>query len=335
MAGRFKVVLIANDDHPIGDWVSEKLAAAGVDYSYHQCYGRADLERYAADADAIWLHSSRSGLAVEENMDIFTRLVAVVRVGSGTDNVDHQACNKRGIVIAHSPDTVTGVTSDHAIAMLFAAARQVARQDRLVRQGVWDRRTPLPAAPLAGASLGLIGCGRIGSAIVKKLSGFEMSVSICDPYLDAATIESLGGTKVDLETLLTQCQFVLVVCPLTEETQGSIGEKEFDMMRDDAVLVNCARGPIVNEKALYQALKTGTIKGAAVDVVADPPLKKDDPLLSLDNLVVTPHMAGMAHDYPDSIFVGPVQAIIDISQGRLPQWIANKDFTGTWKMNRR
>ena len=107
-------------------------------------------------------------------------------------------------------------------------------------------------------------------------------------------------------------------------------------MRDDAVLINCARGPIVNGKALYQALKAGRISGAALDVVENPPLKKDDPLLSLDNLIVTPHMAGMSHSYPDSIFLGPVQAIIDISRGRLPKWIANdKTFSGEWKMNRK
>lgn len=332
MADVFKVVLIANDEHPIPDWVSEKFAEAGIDYVYHECYDRQDLEEWASDADVLWYMSSRKGLVVEENMDIFKRAGAVIKCGSGTDNIDHEACTKRGIIVAHTPDDPTEPASDHFIALLFSAVRQTARQDRLVRRGVWSPRTALPVGHFQGADLGLIGFGRIGSTIVRKLSGFQMNVRIYDPYVAADAIEAAGGQKVGLEELLTQSQFVLVACLFTEETRGLIGEKELRLMRSDATLVNCARGGIVDEQALLKALKQGWIKAAALDVVQNPPLQSDNELLALENLTVTPHLAGWPDTYPDGLFDSVVDVIVDMSKMRLPQWIANQGVQPKWNM---
>ncbi len=137
-----KVVLIANDAHPIPESVPKKFADAGIDYSYHDCYNRKDLEEYASDADILWLMSSRAGLVVEANMDIFKRAGMAIKCGSGTDNIDHAACTRRGIIVAHTPDDPTDPASDHTIAMLFTAVRQTARQDRLVRQEYGIKRRP-------------------------------------------------------------------------------------------------------------------------------------------------------------------------------------------------
>src|SRR3990167_2976073 len=113
MTSRFKVVLIANDGHPIPDWVSKKFVEAGIDYAYHQCYSCEELKKYANDADVLWLMSSRKGLVIEENIDIFKKAGAVIKCGSGTDNIDHEACTKRGIIVAHTPEDPTEPTSDH------------------------------------------------------------------------------------------------------------------------------------------------------------------------------------------------------------------------------
>jgi phosphoglycerate dehydrogenase-like enzyme len=330
--GKFKVVLIANDGHPIPDWVREKFVAAGVEYVYQDCHRREDLEECVGDADVLWLMSSRRGLVTEENMDLFPKVGAVIKCGSGTDNIDHPACTRRGILVAHTPDDPTEPASDHFIAMLFTAVRRTARQDRLIRQGRWEARAALPIGRFTGADLGLIGFGRIGRAIVRKLSGFQMNVRVYDPYVEAAAIEAAGARRVELEELLRASQYVLVACPLTEETRGLLGEKELRLMRPDAVLVNCARGGIVEEAALIRALQEGWIQAAALDVVEKPPLKPGDPLLSLENLNLTPHLGGYPENYPDGIFSAPVEVILEMSRMRRPKWIANPGVVPKWKM---
>ena len=276
MLEKMKVVLIANDGHPIPEWVSKKFADAGIDYSYHDCYNRQDLEQYASDADVLWFMSSRQGLVVEANMDIFKKAGMAIKCGSGTDNIDHAACTKRGIIVGHTPDDPTDSASDHTIAMLLTAVRQTARQDRLIHQGIWDQKAALPIAQLSGAGLGLIGLGRIGQAVVQKLSGFKMVVRVYDPYLDEVAIHKLGASKVVLKDLLQHSQFIIISCPLTDETRNLIGEEEMRLMRPDAVLVNCARAGIVVEKAVRAALKEGRIQGAAFDVLEKHPLVPGD-----------------------------------------------------------
>jgi len=331
MSGKFKVVLIANDDHPTPDWVEKKLTAAGIDYVYHQCYNRRDLEQCASDADVLWLMSSRKGLVIEENMDIFKKAGVAIKCGSGTDNIDHQACTKRGIIVAHTPEDPVESVSDHFIALLFGAMRQSTRQDRLVHRGVWNPKEALPIGHSTGADLGLIGFGRIGKTVARKLSGFQMHIYVFDPYLDAVTVEKAGASKVELPELLRKSQFVLVACPLTEETRGLIAEKELRMMRSDAILVNCARGAIVEERALVKALKQGWIRAAALDVLENPP-REESELLSLENLTLTPHMGGTSDTYPDGEFESVVDVIIEISKMHLPKWIANKDVKPEWQM---
>ena len=334
MSTNFTVVLIANDDHPIPSWVGERFAQAGITYVFNQCYSRKDLETCAADAEVLWLQSDRRGLITEDNMDIFDKVGAIVRVGSGTDNIDCDACTKRGIIVAHSPDDVVEATSDHAIALLFTVVRQIARQNDLVHQGIWNVKAAMPGSHFTGANVGLIGFGRIGRAIARKLSGYQMTIRVNDPYVDTSIMSQYKCKGVGLKQLLAESQFVIIVCPLLDETRGLIGEKEFQMMRQDSVVINCARGGIIDENSLYKALKEGRIRGAALDVIENPPLDKDHPLLSLINIVITPHIASYSSHYPDSLFVNTVQAIIDLSNRRMPQWVVNKNVKPKWKMSR-
>lgn len=329
---RFKVVMIANDDHPVPDWIEERFAREKIEYLYHQCFNRQDLELYAKDADVLWLMSSRRDLVVEENMDIFKKAGAVIKCGSGTDNIDHGACSKRGMIVAHTPEDPTDATSDHFIAMLFTAVRQTARQDRLVRKGVWNPRAALPVGRLSGADLGLIGFGRIGRAIAAKLSGFKMVIRVYDPYTEDDMIKEAGVVRVELDELLIKSQYVLVACLLTKETENMIGVRELNLMRRDAVLVNVARAGIVDETALAEALKDGQIKAAALDVVKNHPLKYGDALLSLENINFTPHLGGYPGNYPDGLYDSLVEIIIGMSRMHLPKWIANKGVKPRWDM---
>lgn len=328
----FKVAHIANDNHPLPNWVGEKFKKAGIDYVFYDCHTREDLEKYAGDADVLFLTSSRKELVVEENMEIFKKVGSVIKCGSGTDNIDHDACTKRGIIVAHTPDDPTEPTSDHIISLLFTAVRQTARQDRLIRRGIWSAQEALPLGQFTGADLGLIGFGRIGKTISKKLSGFDMTIRVFDPYLYEETIKSLGCIKVELNELLKVSQYVLTVCPLNKETRGIVGEEELQLMRRDAILVNGARAGIVNEEALKKTLREGRIKAAAFDVLENHPLKPDDEYLTFENMNFTPHIGGYHHDYPDAIYTTCVEVIIEMSKMQLPKWIANKGVVPKWNM---
>jgi phosphoglycerate dehydrogenase-like enzyme len=322
------VVSLISCVHDVPEWVYEKFKKEGIEFRYHECNTPEDLQEYAADADVLWLMSSRKGLVSKENMDIFKKAGAAIKCGSGTDNIDHDACTKAGIIIAHTPEDPVDPTSDHAIALLFTAVRQTARQDRLIRRGIHDSTAALPIGKFTGEDLGIIGFGRIGKAITRKLSGFKMNIRVYDPYLDKVLVESMGAQKVELEELLHKSKYVIVQCPLTKETQNLLGRKELQVMRPDSVLVNNARAGIVDEKALIEALKKGWIKAAACDVVNN---YEDKELLSLENLNLTPHLGGWPANYPYDTFAAVVDVIVGMAKKKKPQWIANPKVKPRWK----
>lgn len=219
------------------------------------------------------------------------QLKVISNYAVGFDNIDVAAATRRGIPVGNTPGILTNATADFAFALLLAAARRVVEGERYVRQGKWKTWGPslLLGVDIAGATLGIIGYGRIGQAVARRARGFDMRVlyydpsppPVCDPPAEA----------VDLETLLRTADFISLHTPLTEQTYHLINEKTLAMMKPTAVLVNTARGAVVDPAALYKALKEGWIFAAALDVTEPEPLPMDDPLLTLDNLILAPHIA--------------------------------------------
>ena len=329
---KFKVALVSTGGHPIPEWVYKRFEDENIEFVVNDCETRQDLEKLAKDADVLFITSSKKGLICEENMDIFEKAGCAIKCGSGTDNIDAEACTKRGIIVAHTPDDPTEPTSDHFIAMLFTAIRQTARQDRMVRNGIWSATDALPLGMITGEDLGIIGFGRIGKAIVKKMSGFDMTVRVFDPYVDEETIKSHKCIKVSLEELLKKSKYVMVACPLLKETKGLIGEKELKMMRQDAVIVNVARAGIVDETALKKALRQKWIKAAALDVIEKHPLEPGNEWLEFENINFTPHLGGFNDEYPDGIFKNPVEVIVGLAKGKTPPWIVNRQCKPNWDL---
>jgi D-3-phosphoglycerate dehydrogenase len=328
MSKEFTVVLIASD-HSVPGWVCKKYKEARIHFRHHECYTREDLQQHAWDAHVLWLMSSRKGLVVEENMDVFKKAGVAIKCGSGTDNIDHAACTKHGIIVAHTPEDPVEPASDHAIALLLSAIRQIAKQDHLVRQGILEPLKALPLGGLTNAEVGIIGFGRIGRRIAQKLSGFEVDLRVFDPYLDREEIEAAGGEKVELNELLQESQYVFLQCPLNEETRGLIGQNELQKMRPDSILVNNARSGVVVQKELVEALRNGQIQAAALDTFDSP---ESDGLLSLESVVLTPHLGGWPGNYPYETFRAVVDVIVDVSRMKLPKWIVNKGVVPKWKM---
>lgn len=214
----------------------------------------------------------------------------------GYDNIDVPAATARRLPVGNTPGILTDATADFAFALLMAAARRVVEGERFVRAGKWKTWGPslLLGADVSGATLGIVGYGRIGRALAKRASGFDMHILYCDPGItqpEPAPGTTSHPTQVDFETLLRQADFVSLHTPLNPQTHHLIDEKALALMKPSAILINTARGPVVDPQALYQALKTRRIFAAALDVTDPEPLPLDSPLLELDNLIVVPHIA--------------------------------------------
>jgi glyoxylate reductase len=241
----------------------------------------------------------------------------------GVDNIDLPAATMRRIPVGNMPGILTDATADFAFALLMAAARRVVEGERYVRLGRWKTWGPslLLGADVSGATLGILGYGRIGQALAKRASGFDMRILYCDPSL-AGPDPSLPGEQVDFETLLGESDFISLHTPLTQETYHLIDAQALALMKPSAILINTARGPVVDPQALYQALKQRRIFAAALDVTEPEPIPLDSPLLELDNLIVVPHIASASRSTREKMATMAAENLIAGLKGeRLPNCV--------------
>lgn len=226
-------------------------------------------------------------------MDAAPQLKVISNCAVGFDNIDVPAATQRGIAVGNTPGVLTETTADFAFALLLAAARRISEAERYTRANKWKTwgLTVLLGQDVFGATLGLIGLGRIGAAMAKRARGFEMRVLYTDPTRRLDLEQQLGIAYADLDTLVRQADFVSIHTPLTETTRHLINADVLRRMKKSALLINTARGPVVDQAALYVALRDGVIAGAALDVTDPEPIASDDPLLTLDNCLITPHIA--------------------------------------------
>lgn len=254
---------------------------------------RADLLRAVKGCDGIL--TLLTDRVDDELLDAAgPRLRVVADMAVGYDNVDVPACTRRGIAVGNTPGVLTETTADLAFALVMAAARRIAEGDRLVRAGGWRTWGPLAflGTDVHGGTLGIVGLGRIGQAVARRARGFGMTVLYTNRHRLPPDVEAeCTATFVALPELLARSDFVSLHVPLGPETHHLIGPSELARMKPTAILVNTARGPIVDQAALYVALRDGVIGGAALDVTDPEPMRGDDQLLTLDNCLVVPHIA--------------------------------------------
>jgi glyoxylate reductase len=261
------------------------------------------------------------------------KLRAISNLAVGVDNIDVQAATLAGIAVGHTPGILTETTADLAFGLLLAAARRIAEADRYVRAGRW--RTWGPRVMLGhdvfGATLGIIGWGGIGRATARRARGFNMRVLyVANPKRvetpPAETDPALAlAEQVTLEHLLRESDFVSIHVPLTDSTHHLIGAREFAMMKPKAIIVNTARGGVVDQRALVAALKAGRLAGAGLDVAEDEPIAPNDPLLQLGNVVITPHIGSASHATRLRMAELATDNLLDVFAGRLPRMCANPE----------
>ena len=273
--------------------------------------GEALLERIAA-YDALLIRSATK--VTKDVIDVATRLKVIGRAGVGVDNIDVQAATRNGILVVNTPTGNTIAAAEHTIAMLLALARNIVPAGISLRNRSW-RRNDFIGVELYGKVFGTVGLGRIGREVARRAQAFEMRVIAYDPYISASAAEKMGIQLVDRETLFRISDYISVHTHLNAETYHSIGASEFALMKPSCRLINCARGGIIDEDALYHALKTGELAGAALDVFEDEPAT-DTPLLDLENLLAIPHLGASTSEAQEHVAVEVAQQVMNALRGQ-------------------
>ena len=278
---------------------------------------------FAARYDGLYVISARVTAASFARSDCRTRIVA--RHGIGYDSVDVGALNAKKIVLTNTPFAIRRPVAVATLTLLFALAGRLFAKDRITRAGQWAQRNDLMGTGLVGRTLGIVGGGGIGKELLRVAAPFGMRALVADPYASDEAMRSLGASRVSLDQLLRGSDFVVVACLLNEETRHLIGAAQFALMKRSAYFINVARGPIVDEPALTEALRSGQIAGAGLDVFEQEPVNPANPLLGMENVIVTPHALCWTDECFHAIATEGLQSVVDFSLGRRPVNVVNPE----------
>ena len=319
-----KFTVVHADARPDQDLRIERreLRRAGARLLATTAPDEAGLIENVGEADGILLWSAQITRGVIEKLN---RCRVIVRYGVGVDTIDLGAATERGIVVANVRDFCTEEVSNHALMLLLACSRKLLSLDRSMRAGCWRSDSRAPMGGMYGQTLGIVGMGDIGRALARKAGALGLRIIACDPNVDASVAGECGASLVEPETLLREADYVSLNLPLTPETRHLIGARELRLMKPTAYLINTARGPIVDEAALADALMKGEIAGAGLDVFEEEPLPSESPLLRLDNVVLTPHTAGFSDESARRLRVEVGRAAAAVLAGRWPRHVANPE----------
>lgn len=270
----------------------------------------------------------RTAPFTREIIECADKLEVIGRAGVGVDNIDIKAASERGIPVVYTPDANMVSVAEHTIGFIVALAKRLCIGDKATREGNFTVREEFTAIDLEGKTLGIIGAGRVGSTLARKCrAAFDMKVLAYDPYISSEKAREIGVSLCEsLQEFLARSDFVSVHVPLTPQTKGLIGEKELKLMKKSAFLINVARGGVVDEEALYKALKEKWIAGAATDVYSEEPPSPDNPLLKAENIILSPHMAALTRECVVRMATGVARGVLDVLRGNEPKYVANIDF---------
>jgi len=288
---RKKPKVLLTEPLPLMDKVNELLGSQS-ELVLAESPSEDNLLKLIVDADAMIVVYAKASGAI---LKAAKKLKGIVRCGIGVDNVDIKTATDLKIPVANVPDYAVETVAEHAFALLIALSKRIVKAHNLMHDKAWGNWTN-PPAPLQGIDLqskvlGFLGFGRIGRSVAKKALGCDMKIIAYDPYITPEQAKEAGTTLVELETLFAESDFISVHTALTPETKGMVQEKQFKMMKRTAYIINTSRGPVIKEEALVKALKEGWIAGAALDVYETEPPARNNPLLDLGNVVLTPHVA--------------------------------------------
>jgi len=294
----------------------------GVNFTAAHCKNEDDVLSVAENADAI----------ISEYAPLSGRVIQALRKckiismnAAGFDNVNVKAATQKGILLVHCPDYCFEEVADHTMAMVLSCARGIFQYDRRIRSRIWDFKAAGPRQRIRNSILGLIGFGRIAQAVAERAKSFGMQVVACDPFINDDYMLTKGVHPAPIHSVISSADYLSIHVPLTRETRKLIGSEQLSWMKRSAFLINVSRGAVVDETALHDALKSGVIRGAAIDVLDQEPPDFENPLLSLENVLITPHAAFYSEDAMREVRSRAAQEVIKVYKGELPSNIVNRN----------
>jgi D-3-phosphoglycerate dehydrogenase len=309
-------VLLFEDMHQAG----KQALAKEAEVILAPCLEEDTLIGLVRDVDALIIRAN--GAVTPRLIDAAPRLKVIGRHGVGLDAIDLEAARQRGIVVCNTPAANVESVAEQAVGLMLAVSKHIVSADKAIRRGQWQVRYEYIGQELLKRILGLVGMGRIGGRVAEICRrGFDMEVLYFDVADYPGAEKDLGARKTSLEEVLKQADYVSVHVPLLPATRGLIGRKQFEIMKKGAIFINTARGPVVDETALYQALTSGHLAGAGLDVFSVEPAQADNPLLKLHNVVLTPHMAAHTNDALRSMSM-VAQDVLRVLKGEEPEYRA-------------
>ena len=317
-------ILDSRGEPAFGPAALEILAnAPNLEWEYLPAIVRELTPDHAARYDAVYVNMARTPATAVARADCRLRVVA--RHGVGYDSVDVPAMTRAGIVVTNTPMAMPRPVATIALTFILALAGKLALKDRLTRTGRWDERMDNMGMGLTGRTLGVVGAGRIGKELLRMARVFDLKLLAADPYVNAVELSYLGARKVDLDTLMRESDFVVAIPLLNDETRHLISTPQFALMKPTAYFINVSRGPVVDETALIAALKSQRIAGAALDVFEQEPVDPANPLLAMDDVIVTPHALCWTDECFHNMASTGLRSIVDAASGRKPEFVVNPD----------
>lgn len=287
-------------------FVADDISSSGIEllrgagFVVEKRVGLSPAELREALAGCVGLMVRSESKVTSDLMDSARALRVVGRAGVGVDNIDVPAATERGIVVMNAPDGNTITTAEHTMALLVALARRVPQANSSLKAGQWKRKSFI-GVELQGKTLGIVGMGRIGRAVAARARGFGMKILAFDPFIAPEQARDLEIDLASLDDVFANADFLTVHTPMTAETRGIVGAEAFAKMKPGVRVINCARGGLIDEDALYKAIKSGKVAGAALDVFVQEPPASDHPLLLLDEVIVTPHLGASTTEAQEGV----------------------------------
>ncbi|MFM1655597.1 C-terminal binding protein [Brevibacillus sp. B_LB10_24] len=288
-----------------------------------QCRTEEDVIAACRDADALINQYAPISRKVIERLEACR---VITRYGVGVNTVDLPAATEKGICVANVPDYCRDEVSDHALALMLAWTRKVTVAHQAVKSGCWDFKVTQPIVRLRGRTLGLVGFGNIPQVLAQKAKPLGLRVIAYDPYVPEAAAAACGVKLVTLDELCASAYFISVHAPLTQSTEGMIGEQQLAALKAGAIVINTSRGPVIDERAMIETLQAGRSAGAALDVVECEPIPPDNPLLAMENVILTPHVAWYSEEAAAEMRTKAAMGVADVLlYGEYPKYLVNKE----------
>lgn len=312
---KFKVLLTDYEFENL-QYEEEVFAESGLDIEFikAQCKTEEEVMEQAQQVDAILNQYAPISRRVIESLQN-TKIIS--RYGVGVNTIDVEAAKEKGIIIANVPDYGMEEVSNHALALLLSWARKVTLLNNEVKKGNWDFKASVPIHRFDKQTVGVLGFGRIPRRFIEKVKPLGFKLAAYDPYISAEDMEAAGVRKMELDEIIREADFLSVHVPLIKDTFHLLNLERFSQMKETAVIINTARGPIIDEKALAEALENGIIAGAALDVTEEEPIGKDSPLLNMDNVIITPHSAWYSEEAMVELRQKAAKNIVQVLSGEV------------------